>query len=248
MKSMALFTCSMFVLLAPLSPFLRAQEVAPLPVVPTSLGTLEMTLRTVDPHSPRHLQSLLIKREVQAELNLAPDAYHKIFLAQQAIRDKTKELAKEMTTAARDPEAMRDVSKRMLELSQEREQATQEALSEMFPPASFERLKQIAYQVQIKEVGLGNVLVYGTMAEEMEFSATQWENLDRKAAQFEREKQEKIREIIEEYDAKLLKNLTPTQRRKYQELVGEPFEYQPVPNEQRTFERIQQVRRMANGH
>jgi hypothetical protein len=203
-----------------------------------------------NPYQPRKLQSLLIRREVQAELEIDRDAYSLVTSAMNELNQKQMELSRSLSAA--DPKDRDAMQKRMEEynsLRVERDRATEDALNEIFPPEKFKRLKQIALQIQIQEAGLNNVLLYGVLGESLDLTDAQRESLVSQAEQYETEKQAKIRKISEEYDAKLLGHLNRKQRQQVDEQLGKPFEYQPVSIERRNFQQLRdfQQRRMLPG-
>lgn len=211
-------------------------------------ASLVDTIRNqTNPYQPRKLQSLLIKREVQAELEIDRDAYSLVSSAMNELNQKQMELSKSMSAV--DPNDREAMQKRMEEyntLRIERDRATEDALNEIFPPEKFKRLKQIALQIQIQEAGLNNVLLYGVLGELLDLSDAQRESLVSQAEQYETEKQAKIRKITEEYDAKLLGHLNRKQRQQVDEQLGEPFEYHPVSMERRSFQQARDLQqRMA---
>jgi hypothetical protein len=224
-------------LLSAITVSLHAQErPANMPPLPSSL--LESMKQRLDPLDPEKLQRLLIKPEVQVELEIDRSTYSLMRQAASELQEKSMELMKERAAKGDDPSAAREFSEKYAAIRDERRQLTQEALNEVFPPKTYERLQQIAYQIQIQEAGLENALVYGRLADEINFTDAQWEKLAERAAKLEAEKQEKLNEIVRQYDEKLLGYLTYQQREKYRKLVGEPFEYSYVRPEQQSFDLI----------
>lgn len=74
----------------------------------------------------------------------------------------------------------------------------------------------------------------------MQFSEDQLETISQQAEEYELEKQAKIRKLNEEYDKKLLGNLTPKQRKLFDQKVGDPFEYAPVSREAEFLNRLRE--------
>jgi hypothetical protein len=200
-----------------------------------------------NPYQPRKLQSLLIKPEVQSELEIDRNTYSMVSSAMNELNQKQMELSRSMSAA--DPADRDAMQKRMEEYSAlraERDRATEDALTEIFPPEKFKRLKQIALQIQVHEAGLNNVLLHGVLGETLDLTDAQRETLVSKAEQYETEKQAKIRQITEEYDAKLLGHLNRKQRQQVDEQLGAPFKYQPVSMERRSFQQLRDFQqRMA---
>lgn len=223
-----------------------ASRESPSGAFPPSL--LDSIRGQIDPHQPRRLQLLLMKPEVQEALEIDRDTYRLVSEALSDIMKKQLEMSKELGAAAstNDAEAIRTRMEKFRAIQTEREQATRDALTEIFPPKSFERLKQIALQIQIREAGLGNVLVHGILADKLAFSEAQLETLTVRARELEQEKQDKIRQLIEEYDAKLLAYVTPAQRQEFQQHVGEQFAYTPLSREAESFQRLKELGQRLN--
>jgi hypothetical protein len=209
--------------------------------LPLPASLVESMRNQVNPFQPRKLQSLLLKPEVQGELQIGRETYGIISSAMRELDKQQLEYSRSrLAYDPNDREAMRENMESQAALRAERDRATEEALTEVFPPEKFVRLKQIALQIQIREAGLGNVLLYGVLRESVKLTDAQREALASKAEQYETEKQAKIRKITEEYDAKLLGHLTRKQRQKFDEQVGEPFPYEPTSSEGRNFQQFRQ--------
>ncbi len=247
---------SLFPVLVAISSFLNAQESTrprgePTPPIPRSFSPppdyLESMRERLNPYQPQKLQSLLMNPVVQAQLEIDHGTYGLVAKALAEVMKKSAEVFKDFDpTDTSNREAMQARMEKYKELQAEREHTTAEALNEIFPPEKYNRLKQIALRIQIQEAGLGNVLLRGVLADELAFSDAQRETMTSKAAEYEQEKQAEIRQIVEDYDAKLLAHLTAKQRKFYDQQVGEPFEYAPVSREAQNFERYQQYQdRMA---
>lgn len=213
-----------------------SQEVAP-PVLPP--GLLDSIRSQTNPFQPQRLQMLLYKPEVQAELEIDRNSLALVSNAMMELNKKQMESSKSLTNIDRtDREAINERMEKFRELQAERDRATEETLNELFPPEKFKRLKQIALQVQIQEAGLDNVLVHGALGETLKLTETERDELAAKADEYEAEKQAKIRKIVEDYDEKLLKQLSPRQRKQIDEELGEPFAYDPVPGARLMFKQV----------
>ena len=206
-------------------------------------GLLDSMREQLNPYQPQKLQSLLIKPEVQAALEIDRSTYRMISGELADVMKRSAEVFKDFDPSkVANREEIQARLEKHKELQAERERITDLTLNEIFPPKKFNRLKQIALQIQIQEAGLGNVLIYGVLAEEMQFSESQFEAMSQKAVEYEQEKQAKIRLLNEEYDAKLLKSLTPKQRKLFEQQVGEDFEYAPASREAQSFERLREFK------
>ncbi len=212
------------------------------PALPPSL--LDSMRNQTNPFQPQKLQSLLIKPEVQAELEIDRNTYGMVSSALKELNEKQMEISKGFVNMDRtDREAARKHLEQYNALRAERDRATEEALNEVFPPEKFKRLKQIALQIQIQEAGMDNVLIHGVLGEAINLTDAQRERLASKADEYEAEKQARIRTIIEEYDDKLMGQLTSNQRKQVEEQLGEPFDYKPVSMERRSFQQTRDFRK-----
>lgn len=213
------------------------------PRSPPSMTDLVESMRErLNPYQPERLQSLLMKPAVQVELEIDRGTPALIALALTDVRKKFSDAvsgANQLDNS--DPEALRARMEEFKKLRAEIEQTTEVALNEIFPPKQYERLKQIALQIQIQDAGLSNVLLTGVLADEMQFPEGQLETISQKAEEYELEKQAKIRKLNEEYDSKLLGHLTPKQRKLFDQKMGEPFEYAPVSREAESFNQLRNI-------
>lgn len=200
----------------------------------------EEVRRRHHPHTPENLFALLRNRTVREELGIKPTWFGQIQSSLLEFERKLTDTIGERPKDWRDREALQAYREKRESVETERSAAIESAISELLPPEIHQRLREIAYQNQIVQFGLSNVLVYGALSDDLELKGEQWDNLARKAAEFEREKQEKIRQITQEYDDKLLENLTPQQRLKFNELVGKPTAL-PPPAKYDPFSRYRQA-------
>ena len=95
-------------------------------------------------------------------------------------------------------------------------------------PAQLERVRQLAYQVEIWQEGIGISLTDGRLGSEIGVHEGQKENLADRAAKIEAEARAAIIEIRAKARAKLFKELTPEQRKAAEELLGDYFEYEEL--------------------
>jgi Spy/CpxP family protein refolding chaperone len=96
-------------------------------------------------------------------------------------------------------------------------------LKEVLLPHQFDRLKQIDVQSRIQQRG-ASALSSGDLAEALSLTAEQKEKLEKRAEEVREELQEKIRQLQTEARDKMLDVLTPEQRAKLDELMGDTFE------------------------
>jgi Spy/CpxP family protein refolding chaperone len=92
-------------------------------------------------------------------------------------------------------------------------------------PHQLERLKQIDLQVRMQQRGEGGISSR-TVAEALELTDEQREKLEQRAEEVRQELQEKVRQAQVEAREKLLDVLTPQQKAKLEELMGDAFQLQ----------------------
>lgn len=168
---------------------------------------------------------LVMRDEVQEELQLVDEQREKVAAATEEARDKMRD-------------EMRDVFSQMRDLSDEERRAkfdeirgrmeTMNAdldarLKKMLLPHQYERLKQIGVQSQLQQRG-ASALSSGEVAEALKLTDEQREKLEQRAEEVQQELQEKTRQLRDEARNKMLEVLTPEQRAKLDELMGEQFE------------------------
>jgi hypothetical protein len=218
------------------------QIIAQNPMLPAS--ALESLRSQLNPFQPQKLHMLLLKPEVQAELEFDRLSFNQVNSAMMELNKKQMESSISLKSIERtDREALNERLEKLRTHQAERERAIEDALNELFPPEKSRRLKQIALQVQIQEVGLDMVLVYGAIGESLKLTDAQRDELAAKAEEYEVEKQAKIRKIVEDYDNKLLKQLSPKQRKQVDEQIGEHFEYDTRPPARQMFKNIRDLQK-----
>ena len=72
----------------------------------------------------------------------------------------------------------------------------------------------------------GDALINGRLADELELTSEQKEELKERAEKLEKELEEKIAQLKKKARAELLEGLTSKQREKLDDLLGDSFEYE----------------------
>lgn len=109
---------------------------------------------------------------------------------------------------------------------------TEKKVQEILLPHQLRRIKQIALQMQLQSVGYGGGgLQVGSLADDLKITDEQKAQLQEKQKEVQKEMQEKTqafyKQLQEESREKLFSVLTPEQRKKLDELIGEKFQWQP---------------------
>lgn len=115
---------------------------------------------------------------------------------------------------------------RMHEVIQEINKRKKARLAEILLPHQIDRLKQISFQRNVNNTGLGQALASKALAEELGIDEEQQAALKKKAEELSKEFEEKVAKIKEEMRDELMSELKPEQRAKVKELMGQKFEFQ----------------------
>jgi Spy/CpxP family protein refolding chaperone len=169
---------------------------------------------------------LLQNQSVQQELELLDDQIKQVEdLAQ---NNNSRDRIREAFAQLRDlPDDQR--REKFGEIMASIREETEKQLDTILLPHQSERLKQIQNQLAARRGGSG---ISGQLAEELGITEQQQEEMRtvaEKAFAEMREKQEQLRQQAQD---QILSVLTKAQRKKYDDLMGEPFDYQP---DRRTF-------------
>ncbi len=98
-------------------------------------------------------------------------------------------------------------------------------VDEVLPPTKQKRLREIAYQIEVSRVGLGNALTQGKLGEDVGVYENQRTTIREKAERIELKMREQIRLVMEQAQDELLQELTPEQRATAKSCLGKPFYY-----------------------
>lgn len=121
-----------------------------------------------------------------------------------------------------------------------RAQAIKDAVSlveEILSPTERKRLVQCMYWLEVERAGIGDALTYGRLAKAVGVYDDQKTFLREKAEEIEAEMEEAIREIKARARKKLLSHLSPEQRHRADDILGEPMHYEIRTPEQEMYKR-----------
>jgi hypothetical protein len=110
---------------------------------------------------------------------------------------------------------------------------TEKKVQDILLPHQLKRIKQIALQMQLQSAGYGAASAFSSdqLAEELKITDEQKTQLQEKQKEVMKEMQEKTqafyKQLQEESREKVLGVLTPAQRKKLEEMLGEKFQWQP---------------------
>jgi Spy/CpxP family protein refolding chaperone len=165
---------------------------------------------------------LLGLEQVQKELDLVKDQIDDI----KKIQDESRDALRDMFSGLRDlpSEERRSAFEGLREKMQEQGEIAQKKIDKVLLPHQRDRLKQITFQQSVQRRGTTGVFGSSTVTEALGITDAQQEKLKEKSEEVEKELRKKIEEARQEAIKDLLSVLTPAQRKKYEELMGEPFE------------------------
>ncbi len=167
---------------------------------------------------------LLSSERVQKELELVDDQIEQLEDLQTSQRDEMREMFMEMREIPREErrEAMEGLRTQMKELSDKHVNNVKEILL----PHQVARWEQLKFQSKARRSGgTDRLLSSDSMAEQLNITEEQKEEMKEKAKEIRESMQEKIDAIRAEALEELLSVLTPEQQEQYRELAGESFTF-----------------------
>ncbi len=189
----------------------------------------------VDPNNRSALFNLLANESVRRELQLTDDQFKGVQKIQQETQKRMSEVLRANMAAGNPPAAG------VRELMEEGRKTAEGAIEEILLPEQLNRVRQLAYQVEISQLGLGESLTSGRLGKEIDVHEDQKQHLTDKAAAIETETRLAIAKIRAAARAKLLAELAPEQRKKAKELLGPHFEYEELNFAKTLRQRLKQV-------
>jgi Spy/CpxP family protein refolding chaperone len=167
---------------------------------------------------------LLYRDDVRQDLQLVDEQQEKVDELTDEIRTQLQDEMREMFRGMQDlsdeerQQRFETIGQRMEEVNKDAEKR----LKKVLLPHQFDRLKQIDVQMRVQQQGTA-ALTSGELAETLDLTNAQRERLEERAAEVERELQEKISQLRIEARNKMLDVLTAAQRAKLESLMGDDF-------------------------
>lgn len=160
---------------------------------------------------------LLRNERVQEELELVDDQIEELNELQQEIMEKVRDMFRDMRDLDQDERAdrMRKIGEYMEDI--------QKDVDSILLPHQQQRLRQLAYQTQTRRPGA--LPITDELAKELNISDEQMEKLREAAEKANEEMRKEMEKLRQKTIEKVLSVLSPEQRAKYKELMGEPFEF-----------------------
>jgi Spy/CpxP family protein refolding chaperone len=164
--------------------------------------------------------------QMEKELDIVPEQREALTKLRKDVMAKMRSL---YDMSIEDPqERMKKYNEAAKALGEETEKKVQDILL----PHQTRRIKQIALQMQLQHAGYGGAgFASDSLAGELKITDEQKVQMQEKQREIAKENQEKTqafyKQLQEESREKLLSVLTPAQRKKLDELIGEKFQWQP---------------------
>jgi hypothetical protein len=115
-----------------------------------------------------------------------------------------------------------DHGSNLADLIRELKQQQQEQIDSILLPNQQQRLKQVARQMKRKQLGTSRLLTE-QLAEELDLSEQQQDRIRTRAKELQEEIDRKLAELRANAKQQLIKELSPSQRKKLEELIGDEF-------------------------
>lgn len=180
------------------------------------------------------LMNLLQNKSIRDEIELVDDQYKKMT---QFYQQRQKEIMSEINSLIAPPlsgdkkKSNRSVQFRgtkLKELIKKQKEESESQLRELLLPHQLKRLEQVSHQVRMRNSGTLNALTRGKLKEELDLTDEDVKKLQTKSEEIQKDLEAEIAKLRAKAKKNLLKELSPTQRKKLDELMGEQFDYQPT--------------------
>jgi hypothetical protein len=178
--------------------------------------------------------SLLGNEGVREELELVGDQLDKFRNAEKELQEQISEKAKSLAGGKLNPLEMGEIAKEIALLQKNKQQK----LESMLLPHQLDRLKQVALQVQMKKRGTANALLSDAVTEKLGIDSEQKKRIEEREQELKEELAERMAKLKEEIRGKLLDELTAEQKKKFEEISGDDFDYKPTNLNQQIQERL----------
>lgn len=176
---------------------------------------------------------LLMNKQVQEELELVDDQVRELEDLQKEMEQVVRDMFSEMQDLPRDQ--MREGWRDMREKMQEKMKPFEGRVKEVLMPHQHDRLKQLGYQNRARGQGAGGALQNQDLLDELEVTDEQKEKLDEALKEAREELQKQYAKLVKDAEEDVLKVLDSEQRKKYRELVGDPFQFENRNAQMRRF-------------
>lgn len=167
---------------------------------------------------------LLIREDVRKELELLDEQSKQIT----ALNEKSRTAMREAYSGLRDL-SREERTKKYAEIREQQQESRKELEKEVnekiLLPHQKKRLAQIRFQMQLRRYSGGSAFTSQTVTEALSIDEQQQEKIKELQSEVDQELRDQIAKLREEARKKILSQLTPQQQAKYEELVGDQFEF-----------------------
>jgi hypothetical protein len=202
-------------------------------VIPTTVWAQVVPVQPDNPYGGNTLAQAvywLSNDQMLNELDIVPEQQEKLEKLGKEMQTKTAEAYKAINFNELKPE---ERTTKYYEVINKISKETAKGVEEILLPHQTKRLKQIMTQTRLQQLGYGGAaaLTGDEVAQELGITEEQRDELKKKEEEIRQDMQKKTQEFYkklqEESREKLFSVLTPAQRKKLDELIGEKFEWKP---------------------
>lgn len=204
-----------------------------------SMGNM---LGGVNPNDRSQLFGLLSNASVREELKLTELQYEGVKAVQKASQDNMQKMISSMMANSAGGNRIQLNGGSFKEIMAENQEQAEAALEEILLPPQMERVRQLAYQVEVENEGMGESLINGRLGKEIGVFENQKQSLTDAALKIDAETKAAIAQIKAAARKRLLAELSPDQRKAAEALLGEYFDYEAETLETRMRSRMRSLR------
>ena len=172
----------------------------------------------------------LFNKQVQRDLDLVEEQTKEISEYLKGLTEYRDELSaelRELKASGQDQQALKKRRDEMRKELEKEKQKIQSQVMEILLPHQKQRLKQVSAQFvnreAMKESKVPTGLLTPKMLEYLEIDDQQADRIEKRSQELAKELAKKTEKLKSEAIEKLMKELSPKQRKKYRELMGERF-------------------------
>ena len=173
----------------------------------------------------------LFNKQVQRDLDLVEEQTKEISEYLKGLteyRDKLASELRELKAAGQDQQALNQRRDEMRKELEKEKQKIQSQVMEILLPHQRQRLKQVSAQFMnreaMKESKVPTGLLTPKMVDYLEIDSKQAKRIEKRSQELAKELAKKVEQLKSEAIEDLMKELSPKQRKKYSELMGERFD------------------------
>ena len=175
-----------------------------------------------DPNNDEQLYRLLFDNEIQVELDFSDEQTKALQKAEADFKQAMNQL-REARTKGESIVKYREKRDKIIA-------SKSEVMDEVLTPPQRQRLTQIAYNLEISEVGIVDSLVFGRLGNAIGLEDSQREQIILLGKKIKEEQRSFWMELEKELERNLFEELAPEQRVNAFKIIGEPYFFQRKPS------------------